>query len=244
MSDVAPDETKRNPFARPGFIASAALVLVLIAAVIVITFLPRGADKPDAGATGPADGGTASTSAPTADGSKKSICGLPPSNEVALGTGPQSAWELIGKTAVPTAPETAGPGTVTDEGIRSCFANSPEGALYAAANIFGLVSSGNQRAVLEELSADSAARDQELAKLKDGSADKVSAQIQGFQLQNYSDTSATVDLGIELDNGAVGSVPIPLVWQDGDWKLNVAKGGVTGSQQLNDLSAYISWSGV
>lgn len=128
--------------------------------------------------------------------------------------------------------------------MRSCFSNSPEGALYAAANIFGLVSSGNQRAVLEDLAADSAAREQELEGLEDGATDEIPAQIKGFQLQNYTESSATVDLGIELDTGAVGSVPIPLIWENGDWKLNVTEGGITGSQQLNDLAAYISWSGV
>lgn len=251
MSDVTPDGPQRNPFTRPGFILSAGLVLVLIAAIIMIAFVPTGTAKPNTGTTDPTDGTTPypsstprSSSTPTAAGPEDSICGLPQSPDVALGAAPQSDWVLIGRTAVPAAPETAGPGTVNSEGVRSCFANSPEGALYAAANIFGLVSAGNQKAVLEDLSADSSARDQELADLKVGTSEPISAQIEGFQIQNYTADSATVDLGIELDSGAVGSVPIPLVWENGDWKLNVSKGGVTGSQQLNDLSAYIPWSGV
>lgn len=244
MSDITPDENKRNPFTRPGFILSAALVLVLIAAVIVIAFLPRGGDEPDGGSTQPADSETTSAPNATTDSVEESICGLPASDDTALGTAPESDWELIGRTAVPTAPEAAGPGAVNSEGVRSCFSNSPEGALYAAANIFGLVSSGNQRAVLEDLAADSAAREQELEGLEDGATDEIPAQIKGFQLQNYTESSATVDLGIELDTGAVGSVPIPLIWENGDWKLNVTEGGITGSQQLNDLAAYISWSGV
>ena len=245
MSDVAPEGSKRSPFTRPGFILSASLLLVLVAAVIVIAFLPNRTDTPGTGAAGPTDKATSSASAtPTGDGLGDSICGLPESGDTALGAAPQSDWELIGKTAVPTSPETAGPGVVNSDGVRSCFANSPVGALYAAANIFGLVTNGNQQAVLEELSGDSDARDQQLADLKNSTEEPVSAQIGGFKIQNYTGSSATVDLGVELGNGAVGSVPVPLVWENGDWKLNVAQGGVTGSQQLIDLSAYIPWSGV
>lgn len=245
MSDVAPEGSKRSPFTRPGFILSASLVLVLMAAVIVIAFLPNGNNNQGIAEARPTGKATVSASAtPTEDGLGDSICGLPGSMDTALGAAPQSDWELIGKTAVPTAPKTAGPGVVNSDGVRSCFANSPVGALYAAANIFGLVTAGNQQAVLEELAGDSAARDQQLADLKDSTAEPVSAQIGGFKIQNYTGSSATVDLGIELDSGAVGSVPVPLIWENGDWKLNVAQGGVTGSQQLIDLSAYIPWSGV
>lgn len=245
MSDSSPDKNDRNPFTRPAFILSAALIVALIAAVAVIAFLP-GNDEPGAAAP-------SSTSSPSAPSSttttteletQESVCGLPGNDETALGTAPDSQWELIGRTAVPTAPETVGPGRVDDEGVRSCFANSPTGALFAAANIFGLVSSGNQRAVLEELAADSPAREQELEQLEGATPTEIPAQIKGFQLQNYTESAATVELGIELESGAVGSVPIPLVWEDGDWKLNVTEGGISGSQQLNDLSAYISWSGV
>jgi hypothetical protein len=243
MSETTPDNNERNPFTRPGFILSAALVVALIAAVAVIAFLPRGDDEADAGNTSPSSSAPNSV-APTTGAPEKSICGLPDSDETALGAAPDSEWELIGRTAVPTAPETMGPGMVSDEGVRSCFANSPVGALFAAANIFGLVSSGNQRAVLEDLSADSPAREQELEQLEDNTPTETPAQIKGFQLQNYTESAATVDLGIELESGAVGSVPIPLVWENGDWKLNVTEGGISGSQQLNDLSAYISWSGV
>lgn len=240
MSETTPDNKERNPFTRPGFVLSAALVIALVAAVIVIAFLPDN-DGPEAATPST----SASASAPaTTEGGTESVCGLPSSEQTALGSAPESDWDLVGRTAVPSAPETVGPGVVNDDGIRSCFAHSPSGALFAAANIFGLVSSGEQETVLEQLSADSAARDKELQQLEEDSPSALRAQIKGFQVQNYTESTATIDLGIELENGAVGSVPIPLVWEEGDWKLNVTEGGLTGSQQLIDLGAYIPWSGV
>ena len=44
-------------------------------------------------------------------------------------------WELVGRVVAPTAPEVYGP-AVTDP-VRSCFARTPTGALYAAVNASG-----------------------------------------------------------------------------------------------------------
>lgn len=243
MSETTPDKDERNPFTRPGFILSAALIIALAAAVIVVAVWPKSGSNPAAGPnSSPSTPSPSSSSA--SEGVEASVCGLSGTKETALGAAPDSDWELVGRTAVPAAPETSGPGAVSDAGIRYCFAKSPSGALFAAANIFGLVSSGEQRAVLTELAADTAARDQQLQELDETQSAPSGAQIRGFQLQNYTESSATIDLGIELPNGAVGSVPIPLVWEGGDWKLNVVEGGISGSKQLNDLSAYIPWSGV
>lgn len=242
MSETTPDNHERNPFTRPRFIISAALVIALVAAVMVIAFLP-GNDDP--GTTAPSNApSTAATSRSAEEDTEDSVCGLPGTDESALGAAPESDWELVGRTAVPSAPESVGPGAVSDTGVRYCFANSPSGALFAAANIFGLVSSGEQRSVLTELAANTPARDQELQQLEEDPPSAPGAQIKGFQIQNYTESAATIDLGIELPNGAVGSVPVPLVWEEGDWKLTVVDGGISGSQQLNDLSAYVPWSGV
>ncbi|WP_225668879.1 hypothetical protein, partial [Arthrobacter sp. AET 35A] len=161
MSDVSPDENTRNPFTRPGFIISAALVLALIAAVIVIAFIPRGGDEPDAGSTEPTSTETTSAPSATAAGVEESICGLPSSGETALGTAPESDWELVGTIAAPTSPEQHGPGVVSDE-VRSCFSNDVTGALYAAVNIAALAGLGEEEKLYSELSVPSPAQQQAL----------------------------------------------------------------------------------
>ncbi|SDI84219.1 hypothetical protein SAMN04488693_12631, partial [Arthrobacter subterraneus] len=108
---------------------------------------------------------------------------------------------------------------------------------------------GDPLSFYEQLVADSEARDEALAALAGEdqptpSTDDPSFQIQGFQLERYSDTSATVSLGFEIENGAVGSITLPLVWEEGDWKLLIEQSGAPEPKQLNDLSDFITWSGV
>ncbi|MBG6191710.1 hypothetical protein IWX64_002677 [Arthrobacter sp. CAN_A212] len=248
MSDVSPDENHQNPFTRPGFILSAALVLVLIAAVIVIAFLPRGGDEPDAETTEPATSETTSAPAATADGAEESVCGLPASDDTALGAAPESDWELVGTMAVPVAPETAGPGVVDDSGLRTCFAQTPTGALYAASNIWATGFFGDPANLYEKLTADGPIKDQALEAIANGeevgAQDAPGMQIKGFILRSYTDQEAVVDIGVETQTGAVGSLPTPLVWEEGDWKIDLPSTGDTGFRQLDDLSDYISWNGV
>ena len=144
MSESTPSGTEQNPFTRPGFIISAALVLALIAAVAVIFFLPKDDSTAQPAPAAPADTSAPAAPATSAAAAGKSICGLPSTSETALGAAPTSTWELVGKMAAPTDPTTIGPGTTDEDGFRSCFAHTPTGALYAAANIVALGSSPDQ----------------------------------------------------------------------------------------------------
>ncbi|SDI70312.1 hypothetical protein SAMN04488693_11926 [Arthrobacter subterraneus] len=250
MSETTPDKTERNPFTRPGFILSAALVVALIAAVAVIAFLPRGDDEADTGETAPT---SAASETPTVDATgKESVCGLPGSDDSALGVAPDSEWELVGTTVVPTAPATIGPGVVSEDGFRSCFAQTPAGALFAAANLVGLGSVQDvemQRKLTEQLVVPSAGQQaalEDLAERDPSSRSSTSVQISGFRLLSYTDESANVDIAFTTQNGAVGHASIPLRWTDGDWKTEIADNGqlLNEPTQLNDLSDYIPWSGV
>jgi hypothetical protein len=245
MSETTPDKDERNPFTRPGFILSAALIAALLAAVMVIAFLP-GNDEP--GTAAPSS--TSSPSAPTSaeEGAEESICGLPGNDETALGAAPESDWELVGTMAVPTAPETAGPGVADEDGFRSCFAQTPTGALYAAANIWATGFFGDPSKLYEELAADSSVRDEALEAIargeEVGSPNVPGMQIRGFILRSYSDQEATVDLAVETENGSFGSLPTPLVWEGGDWKIDLPPTGNTGFQQRGNLNDYIRWGKV
>lgn len=250
MSETTPDKNERNPFTRPGFILSAALVVALIAAVAVIAFLPRGDDEPDVRGTAPT---SAVSETPTAEAAaEESVCGLPGSDDSALGVAPDSEWELVGTTVVPTAPETIGPGMVSADGFRSCFAQTPAGALFAAANLVGLGSVQDvemQRKLTEQLVVPSAGQQaalEDLAERDFSSPSSASIQISGFRLLSYTDESANVDIAFTTQNGAVGHASIPLRWTDGDWKTEIADNGqlLNEPTQLNDLSDYIPWSGV
>ena len=250
MSESTQSSTERSPFTKPGFIISAALVIALIAAVIVIFILPKADNTAQpAPASSSADVSASPTKSAAAAG--KSVCGLPSSTETALGTAPKSKWELVGKMAAPTDPKTFGPGVTDGDGFRSCFAHSPTGSLYAAMNIAALGSSGSaelERKLADKLLVPGAGRD---AAMVQAASDATTApstpiQVRGFLMRSYTPTEANIDLAFETDKGALGRLTVSVRWMDGDWKVKPAEDGVTfmGATQIRDLSGLILWSGV
>lgn len=245
MSETTPDHNERNPFTRPGFILSAALIAALIAAVLVIAFLPSG-DKESKTTPSSSAASTPSAHASSSQGPEESVCGLPGNDETALGAAPESDWELVGTMAVPAAPEISGPGTVED-GLRTCFAQTPTGALYAAVNILATGFYGDTAKVYQELTADGPARDAALEAIRNGEivggGEAPRIQIEGFIFQKYTDEAAVVDLAFRTSDGGLGSISTVLIWEDGDWKQDLPQNGGTNIDKLIDLSDFLTWSG-
>ncbi|MCU1568918.1 MAG: hypothetical protein JWQ56_3855 [Pseudarthrobacter sp.] len=244
MSQSTESATESNPFTKPGFIIAAALVVALIAATIVIFLLPKGQDNAQpAPAASPDSTATASPSASAAAGA--SVCGLPASSETALGAAPETKWELVGTMAAPTDPK-IGPGMTDDQGIRSCFAHTPTGALYAAVNLWALGSDpSKERAIAEHLAVKGPGRDAGMKAPRTAApASAVKIQIAGFNV-SYTANQAVVELAFKANNGALASVRTTLLWQDGDWKGVVADDGapLEEPRQVRDLSGFIPWSG-
>ncbi|WP_028268195.1 hypothetical protein [Arthrobacter sp. MA-N2] len=245
MSQSTERTTESNPFTKPGFILAAALVVALIAAALVIFLLPKGQDNNHA-APPPAGSGSPATSSPSAPAAAdQSICGLPAASESALGAAPKTKWELVGTMAAPTDPK-IGPGKTDDQGIRSCFAHTPTGALYAAVNLWALgIDPSKERAIAEQLAAKGPGRDAGMkAPQTQAPASAMRVQIAGFNV-SYTANQAVVELAFKADNGALASVRTTLLWQDGDWKGVVADSGapLEEPRQVRDLSGFILWSG-
>jgi hypothetical protein len=251
MSQSTESTTESNPFTKPGFIIAAALVVALIAAAVVIFLLPNGQGKAQP-APAPAESSSSAAASPSASaGAGNSVCGLPASSETALGTAPDTKWELVGKMATPTEPETFGPGTTDEDGFRSCFSQSPTGALYAAANLLAMGSSGDRainQKMTDRLLLPGPGRD--IAKADSQSMPATAApsstvQFRGFVIKSYSQSAANVDIAFQTDTGVLGHTVLPLEWTDGDWKLAIADSGrlVNEMTQIRDLSGFIPWSG-
>lgn len=238
--------TEANPFTKPGFIIAAALVVALIAATVVIFLIPKGQENAQ---PAPADPGSSASASPSLSaGIGKSVCGLPAGNETALGTAPKSKWELVGTMAVPTDPSTAGPGTVGKDGLRSCFAQSPTGALYATANIWAASFNGSAKQVYLDLAADSPTRDKAVKAINEGKdvggGSSPKLQIAGFVMHSYTPTAAVVELAFKTADGGYGALSTSLLWEDGDWKLDMPAAGGGTVRQVSDLSSFIPWAGV
>jgi hypothetical protein len=248
MSQPTESTAESNPFTKPGFIIAAALVLALIAAAVVIFLLPKGQGNAQPAPAQPANGGSATASPGASAGAGKSVCGLPDSKETALGTAPESKWELLGTMAVPSDPSTVGPGTVGTDGLRSCFAQSPTGALYATANIWASSFNGYAKQLYLELAADSPSRDKAVQAIKEGKnvggGTSPDVQIAGFIIHSYTPEAAVVELAIKSSDGGYGALSTSLLWEDGDWKLDIPAAGGGTVRQISDLSSFIPWAGV
>ncbi|MGO4591056.1 hypothetical protein [Paenarthrobacter sp. 2TAF44] len=242
MSQSTESTTESNPFTKPGFIIAAALVVALIAAAVVIFLIPKGQGNAQ---PAPADSSSAATTSPSASAaSGKSVCGLPASTETALGKAPATKWELVGTMAAPTDPK-VGPGKTDGQGIRSCFAHSPQGALYAAVNLWALGSDpSKEHAIADQLAANGPGRDAGMKAPQTAAPTTVKVQIAGFNV-SYTANQAVVELAFKADTGALASVRTTLLWQDGDWKGVVADSGAPLEEpcQIHDLSGFIPWSG-
>jgi hypothetical protein len=231
-----------NPLTKPKFIISAVVVAIIVALGIILALLPKGGGTPTAEPSNP--GSTTASAQPTATAAA-SVCGLPSGDQAKPATTPtDTKWELVGKIAAPTSPAQFGPGKTEANGLRSCFAHSPTGALYAAANVAVLSATGKARLVYEQLAVPSPERDALLNQPEPQATSAVTAQIAGFQIRSYDAERAVIAIAAKGSNGALVSVPVPLQWHDGDWKVVVPATGSTGGGQISDMAGYIPWSGV
>jgi hypothetical protein len=245
MTDTQP----RSPFSRPGFIASAVVigVIVLAAIVVLVTSIVNG-NNGDVDAT-PTPSVSAPTSPsesaePTEDPADASVCGLEGfEEESSLDAAPTDEWDLVGTVAAPFDPEGSGPGLVDATGFRSCFAHTAEGALYAASNMLAMGSDAR----LQPLLADRAAvpgPGRDAAMEAPPSSTQFRYQISGYKV-TYTATQATVDLLVTGSGGELVSVPFLLQWSEGDWKTVLTDDGQQAlpSAALQNPGGYTTWAG-
>ncbi|MBX3196395.1 MAG: hypothetical protein KF727_15020 [Microbacteriaceae bacterium] len=230
-----------SPFARRGFVTAAIVVAVIVALgifVLIATLLS------------PPSGPPASTppSGPGPSAADESVCGLEGFETTSsLDEAPDVKWELVGTVAAPTDP-TIGPGVVNDDGFRSCYAHTAQGALYFAVNFLALGSDSTLSSRLIELVAEGPGKDFLEQAIQDSPGTGVSnyrAQIAGFKIGQYDGKSATIDLAANYNDGRIVSIPLKLVWEHGDWKMVFDSNGQLplSPVQLQNLGGYIPWSG-
>ncbi|NEK96590.1 hypothetical protein GCU67_20825 [Modestobacter muralis] len=238
-----PDNTT-SPFARRGFIAAAVVVaLVVIAAVVVAISGGGDSDDVPVGVGGPATAPATSASADAGD------CDQPEGDQLPPVAAPANEWELVGKLVAPTDPDGAGPGKVSDEGLRTCFAHDPTGALFAAVNWFGMTSDvESMTAALEEITAPGPGRDK-LAGLLETDPTSVLGkggyQVAGFTFLSYTGDVAMLNLALDIAGTGQASLTATLEWSGDDWLLQLPADGEIGSsiKPLSSLAGYVPWSG-
>ncbi|RBP98814.1 hypothetical protein CRD59_07115 [Bifidobacterium xylocopae] len=146
-----------------------------------------------------------------------------------------------------------GPGRAPASGVRSCFAHSPEGALFAAANIAAMWTDPAIMGDADKVSSlfgKGPAYDEIVSRLHSQGlrsgrqAQDVRASMQGFRLLEYAADHASVDLGYEgsqASHSSDMSMVYMLVWSDGDWKLRSESAPPMTSAAIPSMSGYVEW---
>jgi hypothetical protein len=243
------EENEQSPFTRPSFIAAGVVVALIVVLGLVIGVVNATGDDQTSDAKPRPDDTTTSapTGAPTSSEDDTGTCNVP--GEVlsgTLSTAPVAKWEYQGTTAYPTSME-YGP-QHNAGGVRSCFQRSPEGAVFTASNAVVLATAdlATVREWFDYFIATGPHRDTMLSQ-EDGSAssDGVRAEVAGFRLLSYDGETARVDVGVRgtSDGQTVNlSMVYALVWEDGDWKLNVIDPDApVNVAVVPDLAGYIPW---
>jgi hypothetical protein len=235
------DHNEDNPFKKKGFIFGAVLfvVLFLAAAVIGLTSSRGGGD------TEPAPVATsASPDVPTVAAEDESVCGLPGYEETGtLTAAPEVTWTFVGSMAAPGSDAT-GPGVIDDDGVRSCYAHTVDGAVLAVANIWAMGSDARlSKLSLDRMTAPGPGRDAAMAANIPQSNTGISVQIAGVNVLSYDAKDATVDVAFRTNTGQLYSFPAPVTWVEGDWKLVLTDDGQPPLRPvaLQSLGGFNPW---
>ena len=243
------ETTQQSPFRRPGWIAAAVVVGLLIVAAVVVWIVSSisSSDDPEP-APQPSESSTSAPAPSEGAAGGSSICGLDlVEMSGTLDTAPATTWDYAGTTPFPVSDE-FGPADTTDAGIKTCFARTPEGAALAASVGVGyLMNPDTIQPWRESALAKGPIRDQVLSTPPTDVSSEVRAEVTAFRLLGYDGDSARVDVGVMVTgNGNTGylSIVMPLIWEDGDWKVNYSETDLTERPaQLPNLAGYIHWEG-
>jgi hypothetical protein len=232
-------EDARSPWGTKGFIASAAVIgLVLVLLIVILVQGLGSSNQPDAGQTPLATTGT-TTAAPAPGG-----CSLPDGDQAVPAAAPEATWTLDRKMVVPSAPSTFGP-AVKKEGIAKCFAHNPTGALFAATHMLSVTWQDGPETLMNEYAVDSPEKTSALERVRATAAPLPTEvpQIKGYRIIMAGKDKATVQMAVSMQ-GALVRFPVGVVWTGTDWSIDAGALLASEGGQINDLTGYIPWAGI
>ena len=234
-------------------IVSLAFIGLLVVAAAVILLWPRGSDTDAAAPETRASPSATTQDAEQLAGIEPSACGLASDADMTMDTPPEQVEAItVGLVKVPSS-EIFGPVEQANE-VPICWQYSQAGAV-SAAYTFAATATETARLTeghLIEHLADGPGRDEmldQLDQLKD-SPEKMgtmSAPIKpvGYRVLEFADGQARIDVLLEhLETpGHYAAIAEHLVWQDGDWKLDVTETGDNYSEmrQVPDTADFTMW---
>ncbi|POM25750.1 hypothetical protein BTM25_01330 [Actinomadura rubteroloni] len=249
MTEPEPDDVQ-SPFRRPGFIAAAAfLALILVLGVVaLVTGLDSG--NGTAAPSHPSVGARPGTTAPAAGG-----CHPTDTDQRTPANAPPGVlWQSYENMVLPYS-KSAGP-MVTEGEIARCYAHTPVGALMAAAHItYRAAVAVDWRKFAQVEFVGGAGKSAYLANRSASPAPIEHAsggigQIAGFSFISYDSSTAVIRLAYRnpLQNSGLapyGSGDYTMKWSNDDWRLELQPNGDSGppGPDTQDLDGYVAWGG-
>lgn len=220
--------------------ATAALAAVLLAACV------QDDPEPTTAAETPAPTTSASAQPSEEAFADESRCGVPGfEEESSLVQGPEAEWSYIGSIAVPGSDE-LGPGEITSDGVRTCFAHTAAGAVTMAYNALAQSSDGSLAQPWADYAFTGPGRDEVVAGVVAPSS-PYRAALSGFRVLAYDGSTARIDVAFQVNSdgaNTLGSAIFELAWEDGDWRIVASSAEDTGinTETISSLSGYVAWS--
>jgi hypothetical protein len=237
--DTTGDQDERSPWTRPGFLASAGVVGLIV--VLAVVLLLNGGTDPDPKTP------NAQSPAPSSARAAGECGQEAPADATIPIEAPQATWRLVGTVAAPSS-ATAGP-FLEDNGLPRCYAHDPTGALFSAANFMAATSDAQTlTAAVDQLSVPGPGRDAILTALATDPTSVVGTatqfQISGYTFLAYTPEQASLSLAIGATGGRA-SVPLTLQWSGTDWAVLIPSDGdlAARAQPISSLAGFTPWNG-
>lgn len=152
--------------------------------------------------------------------------------------------------------ENQGPGRVTDEGVPSQYAHTPEGAVLSAWNSNALVQMGGHDVALRTLKqqftgghAKEAVETLESNASAGSSAFVSAAAPEAFRITSCSQERVIGDVAVPMPTDAKGNpnnktwmvIRVSAKWEDGDWKAELDEVKQSVEDEINNLDGWEQW---
>lgn len=231
-----------NPFNR-WWIVSALFVVAVAVAIVLVLVLGRGGqnDTAQPGAEPSETSGASQPSATSAPPTSGGTCDVNTANQDIPTAGPPAEWVPERYFFYPTSTEY---GPVDSDGPWGCFAPSPTGALFAAANAVAGVAREDFADVVKANAVNNGGGEQFITLTQGRNREQAPgrvAQVAGFTFTAVEPQQVTVQV-ILAQSDVEASSTVVLVWDQkrSTWLVDYATSSMTPTQYSGAL--YTPWS--
>lgn len=252
MSDENSDNSRGLVKFNAWWLAAAILVLAVVAALVLVLVFgerntPEDGSSPSSAPSSPSAQPTGDESQPPSDGA---TCELSTGSGIPT-EGPDAEWVNRGFLLVPES-STFGPVT-SGETLWGCFAHSPTGALFGAANFMGGLQGSTDAASFEAFVEASTVDNDGRARFIEEQVESFgvpkepgrTGQISGFRFESVEPDEVVVRIGLTQSAGAddvTAFVSFAMVWDSSTstWLVDVER--VPFSPSVGDLVGFTAWN--